>query len=570
MTAPLQFIVIFLIAFANTIDINDPITSSSTTTTTSSTSSTSTTSSTSSSSSSTTTTPFLAIHSSDCLACTLLASFADNDEQSTTNDDVASYSQCCTAVARVWPARLHECVTLCDQLRLLRRQQFVDVECEMLSLCRFNEQKRLSALHRVRDERSRLALAIGAIMHRRDEFDATFELTHRDLLPPPPPPPPPPSPPAQLTDARIDALKLEQLVRLEEMQRNVEREAVRLAQERIDNEKRLAAELVAERERERNEAIAARARAETMAATASPPSSSSFSSDKRTLSTTTWPYTSSPTVGAVLWSALSDCFWLPLLLLWFLVDYVSDRVTTHYLAQAFETEHPVEMETIVNRFSALFVAAQRAVLAVACMRALSCSCEGDGIFDALFAFRWDLPSIGCLHSGDGCWLHFVVAVTAARCATALVASVRTFMSYWSRQRVWQWLDSMVWLTDAEKPTNVLVLVLLVVWPSRWKLTVALVTVYTVSSIVDALTSVALDLFTKRTMEDMMSMSWWHVAIMAHKVLACWLVFSHIQRDANDDATTFAFIVTLMLLTLTAGFARAAWKKLLPKRKFATD
>jgi hypothetical protein len=35
------------------------------------------------------------------------------------------------------------------------------------------------------------------------------------------------------------------------------------------------------------------------------------------------------------------------------------------------------------------------------------------------------------------------------------------MSYWSRQRVWQWLDSMVWLTDAEKPTNVLVLLLLV-------------------------------------------------------------------------------------------------------------
>jgi hypothetical protein len=520
---------------------------------------------------------YLTIQSTDCLACTVLASLFEqdssfvDDDTSSSSSSSSSLSWCCQAIARAWPARVHECVALCDQLRLLRRLKFAHVECEMLAICRHNEQKRLAVLDRVRDERLRLAAALS----RREQIDASFD----DLSPPPshdhslnsraalpssdasPPPPPPPPPPA------IDAAQLEQLVKLEDMRKEIELEAVRVAKERIANEQRLAAELRAERERaderERREREVERVRAaDTRASTVT-------SSERPPLTTTTWPYSSSPSAGAVMWSALSDCFWLPLLLLWFVVDYASDRVTTYYLSKAFESEHSVEQETAINRYSALFIAAQRSALAVACMRALGAACSGDEIADALFAFRWSAASAACLHTGDGCWLHFVVAVAAVRCAYALMASVRTFMSYWGRQRVWQWLDSMVWLTDAEKPTNVLVLVLLLCWPARWKLTIALVTVYIVSSIVDALLSVALDLLTTRTMEDMMSLSWWHIAIMAHKVVACWIIFSHIHSDGSDLGA-FAFVITLMLLALTAAFARAVWKKLLPRRKFATD
>lgn len=436
----------------------------------------------------------------------------------------------------------------------------------MLAICRHNEQKRLALLDRVRDERVRLD---AALKHsHREHLDVAFDLSPSEPVRsnvaalPSSAPTQPSSPPT------IDAAQLEQLVKLEDMQKEIELEAVRVAKERIANEQRLAAELRAERERveehERREREAERVRvaANTRASTAT-------QSNERPLTTTTWPYSSSPSVGAVIWSALSDCFWLPLLLLWFIVDYASDRVTTYYLSKAFESEHSVQQETAINRYSALFVAAQRSALAVAGMRALGTACNGDEIADALFAFRWSAASAACLHTGDGCWLHFVVAVTAVRCAYALMASVRTFMSYWGRQRVWQWLDSMVWLTDAEKPTNVLVLVLLLCWPTRWKLTIALVTVYIVSSIVDALLSVALDLLTTRTMEDMMSLSWWHIAIMAHKVVACWIIFSHIHSDGSDLGA-FAFVITLMLLALTAAFARAVWKKLLPRRKFATD
>jgi hypothetical protein len=524
---------------------------------------------------------YLTIQSTDCLSCTVLTSLFEHD--ALVDDDTSSsppspppLSWCCQAIARAWPSRLHECVALCDQLRLLRRLKFAHVECEMLAICRHNEQKRLAVLDRVRDERLRLAAALAKAQHR-EQIDASFDdlsppsadhlLKNRAALPSsdasssPPPPTPPPSPPA------IDAAQLELLVKLEDMRKDIELEAVRVAEERIANEQRLAAELRAERERaeerERRERDAQRVRVADARA------SSVTSSERPPLTTTTWPYSSSPSLGAVMWSALSDCFWLPLLLLWFIVDYASDRVTTYYLSKAFESEHIVEQESAINRYSALFVAAQRSALAVASMRALGAACSGDEIADALFAFRWSAASAACLHTGDGCWLHFVVALAAVRCAHALMASVRTFMSYWGRQRVWQWLDSMVWLTDIEKPTNVLVFVLLLCWPARWKLTIALVTVYIVSSIVDALLSVALDLMTTRTMEDMMSLSWGHIAIMAHKVVACWIIFSHINSDGSDLGA-FAFVITLMLLALTAAFARAVWKKLLPRRKFATD
>jgi hypothetical protein len=138
-----------------------------------------------------------------------------------------------------------------------------------LSLCRFNEQQRLAALHRVRDERARLARSLAPLILNYADASCRFRrpslLAHRVVGGGLATGPPPPScRRRQRRMPQIDALQLEQLVRLEEMQRNVELEAVRLAQARIDAEKRLAAELRAdaerERERERREAAARRRR----------------------------------------------------------------------------------------------------------------------------------------------------------------------------------------------------------------------------------------------------------------------------------------------------------------------
>jgi hypothetical protein len=277
-------------------------------------------------------------------------------------------------------------------------------------------------------------------------------------------------------------------------------------------------------------------------------------------------------VLGLLSSALRDCFWLPLVILWFLVDKLIDDVTTYFLSKAFELENPMAMETLVNRVSALFIAGQRAFLVAAALHALCCGCGAltpSDLLRAIVGLQWDAASASCvrLTGGDCCMLHFVVAVAFLRCCFALKSSYQTLMSYVRRGKVWQWVDTMVWLTDSTKSSNPLLLALVLLWWSRWRFTVALVAVYELASIGDALLSVAISVLTPQTVEEQMgfTVSWWHLLNAAWKVAAAWTAFSLVHDGADDS--WFPLVCTLLLLMLSATLLRSVFTRLQKKAAF---
>ncbi len=459
-------------------------------------------------------------------------------------------------MALVWPTRVHECVELCDQIRLLHSQRFADAECELLGVCRHNEQQRLVGLHRVRHERAQLAAFVDARFRRRDDLDAlpspSLQLASFPSSPPPPPPPP----------HELDLERLELAVRAEEALAAAQRDAVRNAQLQVEHEQRLADQLrrqQLEQERQRLEK-----QQQQQAAHAPPP--------PPPLSVLAVPGSASLT--GLLRTALSECFWLPLVVLWFAVEIASDRATTHFLTKAFESENPAAMETTINRVSALFIALQRAVLVAAALAALRCGCvDGDAseLLRALITLQWDAATQCALRvsggGGDCCWLHFVVVLALARCGMALNASVRTLLLYVQRGRVWQWFDTMLWLTESAKSTSALFFVQLLLWPARWRFTVVLLVLFELASIGDALLSVALDILAPASLEEQMSftVSWWHLANAAWKVVACWFAFSHMHVDGADESF-FPLVSTLLLVMMTATVLRSLAQKVTPRRQ----